>query len=293
MTMLTEESNPRTTTLDSYSALEIVTAMNAEDATVATAVRGALPRIAQAVDAIVERLRAGGRMIYVGAGTSGRLGVLDAVECVPTFSVEPGLVIGLIAGGEIALTQAVEGAEDDRDAGKRDLEAVNAGERDAVVGIAASGRTPYVLGALDYANTIGALTVAITCNDPAPMLDLAQIAIPVVVGPEVLTGSTRLKAGTAQKMVLNMLSTAAMVRLGKVYGNLMVDVKVTNQKLSERAQRIVCRVAGVDPAEAARLLTLTQYEVKPAIVMAVRGVSVDEARALLRAANGMLRDVIG
>jgi N-acetylmuramic acid 6-phosphate etherase len=293
VTMLTEESNPRTTALDSYSALEIVTAMNAEDATVATAVRGALPRIAQAVDAIVERLRAGGRMIYVGAGTSGRLGVLDAVECVPTFSVEPGLVIGLIAGGEIALTQAVEGAEDDRDAGKRDLEAVNAGERDAVVGIAASGRTPYVLGALDYANTIGALTVAISCNDPAPMLDLAQIAIPVVVGPEVLAGSTRLKAGTAQKMVLNMLSTAAMVRLGKVYGNLMVDVKVTNQKLSERAQRIVCRVTGVDQAEAARLLTLTQYEVKPAIVMAVRGVSVDEARALLRAANGMLRDVIG
>lgn len=291
--MLTEESNPRTTALDSYSALEIVTAMNAEDATVAETVRGALPKIAQAVEAIVERLRSGGRIIYVGAGTSGRLGVLDAVECVPTFSVEPGLVIGLIAGGEVALTQAVEGAEDDRGGGKRDLEAVSASERDAVVGIAASGRTPFVLGALDYANAIGALTVAITCNNPAPMLDVAQIAIPVVVGPEVLAGSTRLKAGTAQKMVLNMLSTSAMVRLGKVYGNLMVDVKVTNQKLSERAQRIVCRVAGVDEAEAARLLSLTQYEVKPAIVMAVRGVSAEEARGLLRAANGMLRDVIG
>lgn len=291
--MLTEESNPRTAELDSYSALQIVTAMNNEDATVAEAVRGALPVIAQAVDAIVERLRGGGRLIYVGAGTSGRLGVLDAVECVPTFSVEPGLVVGLIAGGETALTQAIEGAEDERDGGLRDLEAIGANARDAVVGIAASGRTPYVLGALEHANAIGALTIAISCNDPAPMLAQAQIAIPVVVGPEVLAGSTRLKAGTAQKMVLNMLSTAAMVRLGKVYGNLMVDVKVTNQKLAERAQRIVSRVAGIDQAEAARLLEATQYEVKPAIVMAVRGVSADEAHALLGASNGMLRAVIG
>lgn len=291
--MLTEESNPRTAELDSYSALEIVTAMNREDATVAEAVRRALPVIAQAVDMIVERMRGGGRLIYVGAGTSGRLGVLDAVECVPTFSVEPGVVIGLIAGGHAALTQALEGAEDERDGGRRDLEAVGASAQDAVVGVAASGQTPYVLGALEHANAIGALTVAITCNNPAPMLEQAQFAIPVVVGPEVLAGSTRLKAGTAQKMVLNMLSTAAMVRLGKVYGNLMVDVKVTNQKLAERAQRIVSRVAGVEQSEAARLLALTQYEVKPAIVMAMRGVSADEARVLLRAANGMLREVIG
>jgi len=291
--MQTEESNPSTAELDSYSALEIVRAMNEEDATVAEAVRGALPQIARAVDAIVERMRGGGRLIYIGAGTSGRLGVLDAVECVPTFSVEPGLVIGLIAGGETALTMAIEGAEDQPAGGQRDLVAVHASAQDVVVGIAASGRTPYVLGALAHGNAIGALTVAIACNNPAPVLDEAQIAIPVVVGPEVLAGSTRLKAGTAQKMVLNMLSTAAMVRLGKVYGNLMVDVKVTNQKLAERAQRIVGRVAGVDQAEATRLLAQTQYEVKPAIVMAARGVSAEEARDLLRAANGMLRDVIG
>lgn len=291
--MLTEQLNPRTTELDRLSALEIVTAMNAEDASVAAAVAQALPAIARAVDAIVDRLQQGGRLIYVGAGTSGRLGVLDAVECVPTFSVDPGLVIGLIAGGERALTQAVEGAEDQREAGQSDLQAVGMTAHDAVVGVAASGRTPYVLGALAYANTLGAVTIAISCNAPAPMLEQAQIAIPVVTGPEVLTGSTRLKAGTAQKMVLNMLSTAAMVRLGKVYGNLMVDVRVTNQKLAERARRIVCRVAGVDEAEAGRLLALTGQEVRPAIVMARRGVSASDARALLAEAGGSLRRVIG
>jgi len=202
-------------------------------------------------------------------------------------------VIGLIAGGERALTQAVEGAEDQREAGQSDLQAVGMTAHDAVVGVAASGRTPYVLGALAYANTLGAVTIAISCNAPAPMLEQAQIAIPVVTGPEVLTGSTRLKAGTAQKMVLNMLSTAAMVRLGKVYGNLMVDVRVTNQKLAERARRIVCRVAGVDEAEAGRLLALTGQEVRPAIVMARRGVSASDARALLAEAGGSLRRVIG
>lgn len=290
--MLTEESNPRTAELDRFSALEIVTAMNDEDTTVAAAVRRALPSIARAVDSVVERLRAGGRLIYVGAGTSGRLGVLDAVECVPTFSVDPGLVVGVIAGGDPALTLAVEGAEDRYEDGQRDLQAIGAGALDAVVGIAASGRTPYVLGALDYANALGALTVAVSCNDPAPMLAHAQIGVPVVVGPEVLAGSTRLKAGTAQKMVLNMISTAVMVRLGKVYGNLMVDVKVTNQKLAERARRIVSHVAGVDGAEADRLLSLTGNEVKPAIVVARRGVSPDEARALLRDAGGALRAVI-
>lgn len=291
--MLTEQVNPRTTGLDQFSALEIVEAMNAEDATVVGAVRRALPAIARAVDEIVERMRRGGRLIYIGAGTSGRLGVLDAVECLPTFSTEPGQVIGLIAGGEQALTQAIEGAEDRYEDGQRDLEAVNLLPRDVVVGIAASGQTPYVLGALDYANTVGALTVAVACNEPAPMLERARIAIPILVGPEILSGSTRLKAGTAQKMVLNMLSTATMVRLGKVYGNLMVDVKVTNQKLSERARRIVSRVAGVDEAEAARLLALTGNEVKTAIVMARLGVSAEEARALLQAAGGMLRKVIG
>ncbi len=291
--MLTEQVNPRTTGLDQFSTLEIVEAMNAEDATVAGAVRRALPAIARAVDEIVERMRRGGRLIYIGAGTSGRLGVLDAVECLPTFGTEPGQVIGLIAGGEPALTQAVEGAEDRYDGGQHDLEAVNLLPRDTVVGIAASGHTPYVLGALDYANALGALTIAVACNEPAPMLERARIAIPILVGPEILAGSTRLKAGTAQKMVLNMLSTATMVRLGKVYGNLMVDVKVTNQKLSERARRIVSRVAGVDEAEAARLLALTGNEVKTAIVMARLGVSAEEARSLLQAADGMLRRVIG
>lgn len=291
--MLTEQVNPRTTGLDQFSTLEIVEAMNAEDATVAGAVRRALPAIARAVDEIVERMRRGGRLIYIGAGTSGRLGVLDAVECLPTFGTEPGQVIGLIAGGEPALTQAVEGAEDRYDGGQHDLEAVNLLPRDTVVGIAASGHTPYVLGALDYANALGALTIAVACNEPAPMLERARIAIPILVGPEILAGSTRLKAGTAQKMVLNMLSTATMVRLGKVYGNLMVDVKVTNQKLSERARRIVSRVAGVDEAEAARLLALTGNEVKTAIVMARLSVSAEEARSLLQAADGMLRRVIG
>lgn len=291
--MLTEQVNPRTTGLDQFSTLEIVEAMNAEDATVAGAVRRALPAIARAVDEIVERMRRGGRLIYIGAGTSGRLGVLDAVECLPTFGTEPGQVIGLIAGGEPALTQAVEGAEDRYDGGQHDLEAVNLLPRDIVVGIAASGHTPYVLGALDYANALGALTIAVACNEPAPMLERARIAIPILVGPEILAGSTRLKAGTAQKMVLNMLSTATMVRLGKVYGNLMVDVKVTNQKLSERARRIVSRVAGVDEAEAARLLALTGNEVKTAIVMARLSVSAEEARSLLQAADGMLRRVIG
>lgn len=291
--MLTEQVNPRTTGLDQFSTLEIVEAMNAEDATVAGAVRRALPAIARAVDEIVERMRRDGRLIYIGAGTSGRLGVLDAVECLPTFGTEPGQVIGLIAGGEPALTQAVEGAEDRYDGGQHDLEAVNLLPRDTVVGIAASGHTPYVLGALDYANALGALTIAVACNEPAPMLERARIAIPILVGPEILAGSTRLKAGTAQKMVLNMLSTATMVRLGKVYGNLMVDVKVTNQKLSERARRIVSRVAGVDEAEAARLLALTGNEVKTAIVMARLSVSAEEARSLLQAADGMLRRVIG
>ena len=291
--MLTETPNPRSAHIDQLSTLDILQVINAEDATVAAAVRHVLPAIAQAVDAITGRLRQGGRLLYVGAGTSGRLGVLDAVECVPTFSVSPDTVQGILAGGNIALTQPVEGAEDDHDAGYAHLVEIGVSERDAVVGIAASGRTPYVLGALKAANERGAATVAITCNDPAPMLDLAHIPIAAVVGPEVITGSTRLKSGTAQKMILNMLSTASMIRLGKVYGNLMVDVKVTNQKLAQRARGIVCQVTGVSDDEAAHLLEQTHNEVKPAIVMALLGVTVDEARARLAAAGGMLRQVIG
>ncbi|GAB4575631.1 MAG: N-acetylmuramic acid 6-phosphate etherase [Anaerolineae bacterium] len=290
--MLTETPNPRSKDIDRRSTLEILEIMNAEDATVAHAVRRVLPAIAQAVDVITNRFRQGGRLFYVGAGTSGRLGVLDAVECVPTFSVPPDMVQGIIAGGERALVQAVEGAEDDAEAGRRDLLARGVSARDVVVGIAASGNTPYVVGALRCANEIGAATVGITCNSPAAVLDTAQIPIPVLVGPEIIAGSTRLKAGTAQKMVLNMLSTASMIRLGKVYGNLMVDVMVTNRKLAERARRIVREITGVSEDEAARLLAETDNRVKPAIVMALLGVDAEEARSLLEAAEGRLGAVI-
>lgn len=278
--------------IDRLSALEIVQVMNAEDATVAAAVRAALPAVAEAVEVIAARLQNGGRLIYVGAGTSGRLGVLDAAECVPTFSVPPTLVQALIAGGPAALVQAIEGAEDDREAGRADLLALDVTAKDAVVGIAASGRTPYVIAALDAAAERGAATIGISCNAPAPVLDAAQIKIAALVGPEVITGSTRLKAGTAQKLILNMLTTASMILLGKVYGNLMVDVKVTNKKLADRARRIVMEVTGVDADEAARLLALAGNEVKTAIVAGLLDVTPDEARAQLAAAQGRLRDVI-
>jgi N-acetylmuramic acid 6-phosphate etherase len=290
--MLTEAPNPRSANIDQLSTLDILQVINAEDATVAAAVRRVLPAIARAVDTITGRLREGGRLLYIGAGTSGRLGVLDAVECVPTFSISPDMVEGILAGGDIALTQPVEGAEDDHDVGYAKLIEIGVSARDAVVGIAASGRTPYVIGALKAANERGAATVAITCNELAPMLDLAQLPIAVVVGPEIIAGSTRLKSGTAQKMILNMISTASMIRLGKVYGNLMVDVKVTNQKLAQRARGIVCKVTGVSDDEAARLLEQTHNEVKPAIVMALLDITADDARARLAAAGGMLRQVI-
>lgn len=290
--MLTEQANPRSANLDQLSALEIVQLMNAEDATVAAAVQAALPQIATAVEAIAARLLAGGRLIYAGAGTSGRLGVLDAAECVPTFGVTPDVVQARIAGGARAVTEAVEGGEDDRAAGRADLLALNLTAQDAVVGVAASGRTPYVVAALEAAAETGALTVGVVCSAPAPVLDAAQIKIAVLTGPEVLTGSTRLKAGTAQKMVLNMLSTGAMTLCGKVYGNLMVDVKVTNTKLAARARRIVAQVGQVDEETAAALLAQTGQAVKPAIVMARRGVDAAEAARLLAAAGGFLRRVL-
>jgi N-acetylmuramic acid 6-phosphate etherase len=290
--MLTEKPNPRSANIDQLTTLEMLQVISDEDATVAMAVRRTLPAIAQAVDTITEHLRQGGRLFYVGAGTSGRLGVLDAVECVPTFSTPPEMVQGILAGGDAALTRPAEGAEDDHDAGYRKMIELGVSARDVVVGIAASGRTPYVIGALRAANEHGAVTVAIVCNEPAPMLDLAHIPIAAVVGPEIIAGSTRLKSGTAQKMILNMLSTASMIRLGKVYGNLMVDVKVTNQKLAQRAQRIVSQVTGVSDDDAAHLLEQTHNEVKPAIVMALLDVTPDEARAKLDAAGGMLRAVI-
>ncbi|WP_119070606.1 N-acetylmuramic acid 6-phosphate etherase [Aggregatilinea lenta] len=293
MTMQTEQPNPNTRQIDQLPTLDALRLINAEDARVAAAVEAALPEIAQAVDAIAERLRAGGRLIYVGAGTSGRLGVLDAVECVPTFGTPPELVQGLIAGGLPALTEAAEGAEDDRQAGHDELVALDVSPNDAVVGIAASGRTPYVLGALDAAREVGALRVGIACNTPAPLLDAAEIGIAAVVGPEVIAGSTRLKAGTAQKLILNMISTATMIRLGKVYGNRMVDVKVTNQKLAGRARRLVAEIAGIDEVEAGRLLGQTGNRVKPAVVMALLGLSAAEAQARLDAAQGVLAEVIG
>lgn len=291
--MSTEGRNPRSANIDSLSTIDLVTIMNEEDAMVAQVVRQALPNIALAVDLIVTRIQAGGRLIYIGAGTSGRLGVLDAVECVPTFGTPPELVIGLIAGGETALVNAVESAEDRAQDGRRDLQALSLTERDVVVGIAASGRTPYVLGSVEYANEIGAGTIGIACNEPSPLLDQTQIKIGLPVGPEVVTGSTRLKAGTAQKMALNMLSTASMVKLGKVYDNLMVDLKVTNAKLTDRACRIVSEIAAVDYDEAARLLQQTHNNVKTAIVVSKRRVTPEEAERLLLNAKGHLRQVIG
>jgi N-acetylmuramic acid 6-phosphate etherase len=290
--MLTEQRNPRTMHVDQLSSLEIVQIINDEDATVAGAVRQSLPQIAQAVDTIVEGMRHGGRLLYIGAGTSGRLGVLDAVECVPTFSTDPAMVQGIVAGGDRAITQSIEGAEDDREAGRAAIRERRVTRHDTVVGIAASGHTPYVIGALEEANARGAATVAVACNAPAPLFDVAQIAIPALVGPEVITGSTRLKAGTAQKMVLNMLSTASMIRLGKVYGNLMVDVRVSNHKLAARARRIVSDVTGASDDEAARLLDLAGNEVKTAIVVGLLGLAPDEARARLVSAEGMLHRVI-
>lgn len=292
MQPLTESRNLRTQQIDRLSTLEILEVINDEDASIAGVIRGLLPEIAQAVDVITAQFRLGGRLIYAGAGTSGRLGVLDAVECQPTFSTPPDMVQALLAGGDPALTEAVEGAEDRYEEGKTDLLALHPTPQDVVVGIAASGTTPYVLGVLDAAKEIGMKTIAIACNAPAPILDRASIKIAVLVGPEVITGSTRMKAGTAQKMILNMLSTASMIKLGKVYGNLMVDVRVTNQKLANRARGIVAEVVGLGQEEAARLLQLTNNEVKTAIVVGLLNIPVEEARQRLLDNRGMLRNVI-
>lgn len=289
----TESRHPRTMQLDAMSTLELVTAMNDEDQHAAAAVRAALPRIAAAIDAIAAHMHKGGRLIYCGAGTSGRLGVLDAAECVPTFSAGAGQVIGLIAGGSAAMWQAVEGAEDDPQRGGADLLALGPGPKDVVVGIAASGRTPYVVGALQHARGAGALTVAVVCNGDSPVAAAAEHAIELATGPEVLTGSTRLKAGTATKMVLNMLSTGAFVRLHKVYGNLMVDLQATNQKLRARAVRIVAEVCGCDAAEAAALLARCDGEVKTAIVARQKQVEPPVARTLVFTHDGSVRAALG
>jgi N-acetylmuramic acid 6-phosphate etherase len=291
--MLTESQNQNTLNIDALSTEELVQVINNEDKKVAYAVEKVLPQVAQAIDAIVEALLNGGRLIYIGAGTSGRLGVLDAVECVPTFSTSPELVQGLMAGGEAAFVRSIEGAEDKPELATHDLEHINLSKRDIIVGIAASGRTPYVLGALAYAREIGVRTIAISCNVPAPILDAADIGIGIEVGAEVITGSTRLKAGTAQKMVLNMLSTGSMIKFGKVYGNLMVDVKVTNAKLAQRANRIVQQIAQVDEATAQTLLQQAQNNVKAAIVMHTKQVDYATAQQLLDEHKGYLRNIIG
>lgn len=284
----TELRNPRTAELDAMSTLHLVTAMNDEDRGVADAVRHQLPRIAEAVDAIAVRMHKGGRLIYCGAGTSGRLGVLDAAECVPTFSARPEQVIGLIAGGPGAMLRAIEGAEDDAALAPRELQHLELSEKDIVVGITASGRTPYVVGALQHARSHGALALAVVCS-PGPVADAAELTIELHTGPEVLTGSTRLKAGTATKMVLNMLSTGAFVRLNKVYGNLMVDLQATNQKLKARSVRIVAEATGVAADAAAALLAACDGEVKVAIVAQQKNVDAAVARTLLFTHDGSVR----
>ncbi len=287
--LTTEGRNPASEAIDRLAPLEIVRLMNAEDARVADAVACQAEAIAQAMEAIAARLRDGGRLIYLGAGTSGRLGVLDAAECPPTFNTPPGLVVGLIAGGHAALTQAIEGAEDRAEAAIDDLKAVALAARDVVVGIATSGRTPYVLAGLAYARQVGAYTIGLCCNRQTALAGEADLAITPVVGPEVISGSTRLKAGTATKMVLNMLSTGAMVLLGKTNGNLMVDLRATNSKLRERSRRIVGTIGQCTPEEAEALLAQCQGEVKTAIVVHRRRVTPDQARALLGRFGGHLR----
>lgn len=287
--LTTEARNPRSSELDAMSTLDLVTAMNDEDRHVADAVRHALPQIAEAVDEIARRMHKGGRLIYCGAGTSGRLGVLDAAECPPTFSADPEQVKGLIAGGERAFLRAVEGAEDSPELAAQDLDAMQLGPKDCVVGIAASGRTPYVIGALRHARERGALAVALVMNQGGPVVEAAELAIEVVTGPEVLTGSTRLKAGTATKMVLNMLSTGAFVRLHKVYGNLMVDLQATNGKLRARSVRIVAEASGCDIDRARELLEACDGEVKTAIVAHRHEVEPHTARTLLFTHDGSVR----
>ncbi|WP_260653988.1 N-acetylmuramic acid 6-phosphate etherase [Yersinia vastinensis] len=287
--LISESRNLATMDLDKLSTLEMLTRFNDEDRKVPEAIRLVIPAIAQAVDLAAEALKQGGRLIYLGAGTSGRLGVLDASECPPTFGVPHGMVVGLIAGGPGALLKAVEGAEDDILLGERDLQDLKLTPTDMVVGLAASGRTPYVIGALRYARQLGCPTAAISCNPDSPIAQEAQVAISPVVGPEALTGSTRMKSGTAQKLVLNMLSTGAMVKLGKVYQNLMVDVKATNEKLVDRACRIVVEATGAGRAEAENALSQTGFEVKPAILMILKGVSAEQANSDLQRHNGYLR----
>jgi N-acetylmuramic acid 6-phosphate etherase len=290
--LTTEARNPASEDLDGLTALQIVQLINSEDSKVAGAVAEQSESIAKSIDAIAERLDRGGRLIYIGAGTSGRLGVLDAVECPPTFNSPPSQVVGFIAGGYGALSSSVEGAEDRPEFAVEDLKRIELSNNDVLVGIATSGRTPYVIGGLEYAQKVGAFTIGLSCNRDSQLTAYCSISIAVVVGPEVVSGSTRMKAGTATKMVLNMLTTGAMIRLGKTYGNLMVDMRASNSKLADRARRIVRAVTQLSPTETEALLTNCDGEVKTAIVSQHRGVSPAEARQLLSAAHGHLRKAL-
>ncbi|WP_223592436.1 N-acetylmuramic acid 6-phosphate etherase [Neobacillus bataviensis] len=287
--LTTEKSNLQTINLDTMNTYDILSIMNDEDTSVPTVIRGQISQIERLVKRVISSFQAGGRLIYVGAGTSGRLGILDAAECPPTFSTPPELVQGLIAGGTSAIQVAVEGAEDNEAMGRQDLQALTITSKDTIVGIAASGRTPYVVGAMRYANEIGAATGSISCNKDAAISEYADIAIEVVTGPEVLTGSTRLKAGTAQKLVLNMISTASMIGIGKVYKNLMVDMKPTNQKLIERSKRIIMDATEADYETASRTFDESGQHVKTAIVMILANCDAASARKKLAEHGGWIR----
>ncbi|WP_107060288.1 N-acetylmuramic acid 6-phosphate etherase [Streptomyces sp. NRRL F-5123] len=292
-TLTTEAFRPELAEIDRMTTLEIARTMNGEDATVPAAVAAQLPAVAAAIDGIAARMSRGGRLVYAGAGTAGRLGVLDASECPPTFNTTPGgEVVGLIAGGPSAMVTSVEGAEDSKELAARDLDALGLTAADSVVGVSASGRTPYALGAVEHARALGALTVGLACNAGSPLAAAAEHGIEVVVGPELLTGSTRLKSGTAQKLVLNMLSTITMIRLGKTYGNLMVDVRASNEKLRARSRRIVSLATGADDAAIEDALTATDGEVKPAILTLLARVDAPTADRLLRESDGHLREAL-
>ncbi|MGL4394613.1 MAG: N-acetylmuramic acid 6-phosphate etherase [Brevinema sp.] len=288
----TEQRNPNSLMLDTLSTLEIVKTINEEDKKVPLAIEKILPQIAEVAEHIAEAFRQGGRLVYVGAGTSGRLGVLDASECPPTFGADPKMVVGLIAGGDRALRHPIEGAEDDKEQGKKDLKEINFSAKDVLVGIGASGRTPYVIGALEYANELGAFTAGISSSSESPISQASKVALPTETGAEVLTGSTRMKSGTAQKLVLNMLTTTGMILIGKVYGNLMVDVQASNAKLVERQIKIVMDATECDRETAQKALEACERSCKIAIVHILTGTSPEESRLKIENANGFLRGAL-
>ncbi len=290
--LTTESRNPASEAIDTLTAAGIVDLMNSEDASVATAVARQRDSIARAINVIADRLRGGGRLIYVGAGTSGRLGVLDASECPPTFNADTSQVVGLIAGGRTAMFRAVEGAEDSPELAVEDLKGIDLSDMDVLVGIATSGRTPYVIGGLGYAQSIGSYAIGFSCNQDAALAECSDLTIIPIVGPEVISGSTRLKAGTATKMVLNMLTTGAMVLLGKTYGNLMVDLRASNVKLTERTRRIVSALTDLSEAESQKLLDRCGGELKTAVVAQLGGLSPEKARGRLEEAGGHLRKAL-